>query len=39
MQSGVRIIDAYVVVDGQSRRLREGDNLHAAEALFMVDRP
>lgn len=34
----VRILEAYVLADGLSRVLREGDNLMAAEALFVLDR-
>jgi methionine biosynthesis protein MetW len=34
----VRILEAYVLADGLSRGLREGDNLIASEALFVLDR-
>lgn len=39
VNTGVRVLDAHVLVDDGVRRLREGDNLRAAEALFVVDRP
>jgi len=35
----VRVLDAYVLADGVSRRLSAGDNLVASEALFVLDRP
>ncbi|MBN2450084.1 MAG: methionine biosynthesis protein MetW [Lentisphaeria bacterium] len=39
IRAGVRVLDAHVLVDGTPRQLREADNLLAAEALFVVDRP
>jgi methionine biosynthesis protein MetW len=39
VSADVRILDAYVLADGLSRVLREGDNLTASEALFVIDRP
>jgi methionine biosynthesis protein MetW len=39
MSARVRVLDAHVLADGGSRRLRAGDNLTASEALFVLDRP
>ena len=39
VSADVHILDAYVLADGLARVLREGDNLTAVEALFVLDRP
>ena len=35
---GVRIVEAYVLAEGKVRKLEPADNLHAEEALFVVER-
>jgi methionine biosynthesis protein MetW len=39
LSARVRVLDAYVLADGVSRKLCAGDNLTASEALFVLDRP
>ena len=34
----VRVLEAHVLADGQARPLRDGDNLVAEEALFVLER-
>jgi len=38
MRAGISVLDAYVLADGGARPIKEGDNLYAAEALFVVKR-